>query len=189
MIPNVEMTNAGLKCKGSWDDICDFARELEGVMKECVANEDSIEQFDEWRPRENEDYSDMTERTAEKAAIGEKHVEEEFNGAKQEMKDVEADVKKAFDDVINGGKAGEDIKDSSKHFERLVEAESVRSLRKIEEIIYKKIMLKFNPDYFDTENFSVNLEKNHEDYVLTINVTDEDNRKSIKDLVKREEEI
>lgn len=189
MSPNIEITNSGLKYDGSWENICDFARNLEGVIKKCVSNEDSIEQYHEWRPRKNEKYKDMTEKTAKEAALKTKDVEKKFNGTKQELKDVEMDLKKSVVDVKNGKSPSKDIKDASKHIERLVEAESVLSLRKMEMIIYEKLMLKFNPDYFDTEDFSVNLEKNHKNYVLRINITDEDRRNTIMNTIMKEEEF
>jgi len=58
--------------------------------------------------------------------------------------------------------------------EILVSAKSLESLRKIEETIYKNLMLKFNPCYFDTEDFSLTINhKKDEGYIFCVNISDE----------------
>lgn len=179
MNPKIETTNAGLKYEGTWKEICDFSRDLDSTFKKCVPNGDSIIEYEKWMPRENEN-GKMEKKTAEEAAMKTKRVEKEFNGTKQEIDDAKKKVKESIEDVKNGKNPGKDLKDASKHIEKLIGAKSVKSLRKMEEIIYEKIMLKFNPCYFDTEEFSVNLKEKGDNYVLTLNITDEEERQRIK---------
>lgn len=186
MKSKLEMTNAGLKYEGSWEDICGFARNLETIIKKCVSNGDSIDKYNDWRPREDED-EDMTEKTAEKASMGRKQVEKDFNGTEKELQDAGKKLKNSVESVKNGNSPSKDIKDASKHISRVMGAKSVKSLRKMEKIIYKSIMLKFNPYYFDTEDFSVNLEEEGQNYILTINVPDEERRRRIKNTVQEED--
>jgi len=186
MNPNVEMTNAGLKYKGSWNDICFFARNLEEAMKKCVPDHECVEQYDEWRPREEEGEDELMVKTAEKAAIKQTGVEERFNGTKKELSEAKGEFKKSLEDVKNGENPSEEIKDASKHIERVVEVKALESLRRMEETIYERIMLRFNPYYFDTEDFSVNLEEKKDNYFLTVNISDEDIRKDVKKLMKEE---
>ncbi len=186
MNPNVEMTNAGLRYKGSWNDICFFARNLQKAMKKCVPDHECVEQYDEWRPREDEGEDELMVKTAEKAAIKPTRVEKRFNGTKRELSDARGEFKKSLEDVKNGKNPSKDIKDASKHIENVVEVKALESLRKMEETIYKRIMLRFNPYYFDTEDFSVNLEAKKGDYFLTVNISDEDMRNDVKKLMKEE---
>lgn len=185
----LEITNAGLKYKGSWEDICGFARDVEEVIEGCVSNGDSVDQYNDWRPREHEDKGDIKEKTADEASLEKKKVEKESNGAKEDLGDAGEKIKDSVENVKNGDSPTGDIKDASKHVGNLVGAKSVKSLRKMEKIIYENIMLSFNPYYFDTEDFSVNLEENGEDYALTINVPDEEIRRRIKDTVKEEDPL
>ncbi len=187
MVSEIEMTNAGFKYHGSWENICNFARNLENVIKKCVTAEDSIERYHEWRPREEEDDKDLKVKTAKEAVVRTKTCEREFNGTKEEIRDAELDLKKSVYDVENGRNPGEDIKDATKHLERILEVKSIQSIRNMEDTIYKWIMLRFNPCYFDTEDFSVNVEGKDDDYSITFNISDEKKRDEIKSILKEEE--
>ncbi len=185
--PNMDKTNAGLEFEGRWKDICIFARTFEKVIEENAPNEQSIEKYHCWRPREEEDEKDLSEKTAENACMDEKKVEKKYNGAKEELASAGEKIKKG----VNGEEAPtENIKEASKKVERLVGAESIKSIRKFERMIYEEVMLRFNPYYFDTEHFSVNLEEisngGEEKYKLTINIPDEELRETVRnELIKR----
>ncbi|MEF8874839.1 MAG: DUF5828 family protein [Candidatus Thermoplasmatota archaeon] len=184
--PNMEDTNAGLEFEGGWKDICIFARTFERVIEENAPGEEAVEEYDQWRPREGEDEQDISEKTAENACLDEKEVEERYNGAKEELESAGEKIKKGVGGEESSTK---NIKKASKKVERLVGAESIKSIRKLEKMIYEEIMLKFNPYYFDTEDFSVNLEKisngGNENYKLTVNIPDEDLRGKIRDELKK----
>ncbi len=239
-----ETTHSGIKIEGDWEDICGFARDLEGILKDSYEKEetsedidDSIEDYNKWRPREEEDENELSKRTAEEASMEEKNVEKDFKGTDEELKEAGEKVKESIngakekgksaivelkDDAsksVNGlvrsepektqknskktdkkskdtgkqAKEGTDktsiekkspsaeLKEASKCINRLVGSKSIKSLRKMEEAIYEEVMLKFNPYYFDTEHFSVNLEEKNEDhYLLTVNIPDEELRQTIK---------
>ena len=187
-------TNAGVVFKGRWNDICAFARDFERVIEKNApdSNEGSIREYDHWRPKVDEDEKDISEKTAENACMDRKKIEKKYNGAKEELKSAGEKIKNG----VNGEEPPtKNIKEASKKVERLVEAESIKSIRKLERMIYKEIMLRFNPYYFDTEEFSVNLEKvNNEKgddqrYKITINIPDEELREKVKDeLIKRVED-
>lgn len=245
-------THSGIKIEGGWENICGFARDLEGILKESYEKEDtaenmddSIEVYNKWRPREGEDEEEISKRTAEEASMEEKNVEKDFKGTDEELKSAGEKVKKSINGAKEKGKsaitelkddasnsvdslvkadqensqkdsnrtdekvkptseetkgninesiqekksAANELKDASKCINRLVGSKSIKSLRKMEEAIYEQMMLKFNPYYFDTEHFSVNLEeKNDDDYLLTVNIPDEELRKTIKKGLKEEKE-
>ncbi len=178
----VEITNSGLKFEGDWEEICDFSEKLEEVMDKYLEDKDEIEDYDDWRPKEKDTEDDVKEKTAEEAAVKEKNIEKDFEGAKEELGEAEEKLADSVHDVLNGIDPSYDLKEALLKIEKVVGVESVRSIRKIEETIYKKLMLKFNPYYFDREDFSVNLErKKDHHYVLTINVTDEKLREHFQD--------
>jgi len=243
-----ETTHSGIKIEGDWEDICGFARDLEEILKESYEKEetledidDSIEDYNKWRPREEEDEKDISKKTAEEASMEEKNVERDFKGTDEELKSAGEKVKESINGAKEKGKSAivelkddasksvnglvkseaeksqkestdeksEDIdkkvigssdentseekspstelKEASKCINRLVGSKSIKSLRKMEEAIYEQVMLKFNPYYFDTEHFSVNLEeKNDDHYLLTVNIPDEDLRRTIKEGLEEE---
>ncbi len=196
----------------------------ESYEKEDSAEDmdDSIEGYNKWRPREEEDEKDIKKKTAEGASMEEKNVEKDFKGTDEELKTAGKKVKEGINGAKEKGKSAiveikeeasdsvnkfvngdsekekkgskddrssaedeksttEELKDASKCINRLVGSKSIKSLRKMEKAIYEQVMLKFNPYYFDTEHFSVNLEEKNEDhYLLTVNIPDDDLRDTIK---------
>ncbi len=234
-----ETTHSGIKIEGDWEEICDFARDLEDILKESYEKKDSaedmdesIEEYNKWRPREEEDEEDISKKTAQEASMEEKNVEKDFKGTDEELKSAGKKVREGINGAKEKGKSAivelkddasesvngiiektqkrsrktdkkpkkrsnetnnenkspaTELKDASKCINRLVGSKSIKSLRKMEEAIYEQVMLKFNPYYFDTEHFSVNLEeKNGDDYLLTVNIPDEELRETIKEGLKEE---
>ncbi|MGM0404791.1 MAG: DUF5828 family protein [Thermoplasmatota archaeon] len=185
--PKVKKINSGVKILGEWEDICDYSRKLESVIEKYSKDKKSVDDFNGWRPREKETKKEVAEKTAEKACMNEKQVEKDFNGTDRELEEASENIKKTVDDISNGSNPGKGIKDASKNIGKVIGAKSIKSIRKMEKTIYERIMLKFNPFYFDTEEFSVNLEdKNGNGYVLTFNIPDEDLRKKIINSLKDE---
>ncbi len=182
----VEIINSGVKITDIWDNICEFCREIEDVLEEFVSDSEEIEDFDDWRPREDESTTELKERTAEQASLRERKVEEDFEGAEKELSKASEKVSNSVKEIVNNGKPGKELKDASKKISNLIEAESLGSIRKMEKAIYKKFVLKFTPYYFDTEDLSINLEKNGGDkYTLTVNILDEEAREEIQQYVER----
>ncbi len=178
----VEKTNSGLKLEGSWDEITELCFGLEKVLIKYVSDHDEIKRYDEWMPRVEENEEILQEKTVEDASMNEQKVEKEFEGTEEELDKAEDKIKESFHDIANGESPVRDLKEALKEIETLIGAKSIESLRKVEKTIYKSLMLKFNPSYFDTEDFSVSLEhKDEDDYIFCINVTDEDLRSHIQD--------
>jgi len=98
------------------------------------------------------------------------------------LTEAEEKMVESIEDVKDGVNPSKDLKAALLEIEKVLGVESIRSMRKIEKTIYKKLMLKLNPYYFDTEDFSVNLEiERNGIYCLSINVTDESLRKHFQE--------
>ncbi|MFP3871550.1 MAG: DUF5828 family protein [Candidatus Aenigmatarchaeota archaeon] len=189
----VEYTHAGVEFRGDWDEVCIFARSLETVMEENSSDEEAVEKYNKWRPREKEDEKDITKKTVEEASIEKKGVEDGYDGPKEELEKAGEKIKKGVAETVkiddsDEGSSTEKIKRASKNIERLVGAESIRSIRKLEKLIYQGLMLRFNPCYFDTEEFSISFKKGNggdgdaKAYVLAINISDD----GLRDKVQKE---
>ncbi len=178
----MEITNSGLKFEGNWHEIVLFAHVLAHFLKDTAPHRESVEEYEEWMPEEDEDEEDMIEKTADEACLDHYQVEDDFNGVHDELRDAEHKLKDSINDIAHGESPTKDLSEAAKDIEILVAAESIISLRKLERSIYKHIMLKFNPYYFDTEDFSVNLKKTREDrYALSINISDDELRKKVQE--------
>ncbi|MFP4116850.1 MAG: DUF5828 family protein [Candidatus Aenigmatarchaeota archaeon] len=168
----VEATNSGVKAEGSWDEICQFLRDFESTTEETEPDK-AVEELNRWRPREDEEDGKVVEKTAEEASMKKRGVEEKSNGTKEDLKEAEKNLANSVK-VKRGESPQKELKSASEKIARAISVKSIESLRKAEEFIYEKFMIKFNSCYFDTGKFSVNLkrEKNGE-YSTKINIPDE----------------
>ncbi len=182
--PKTKETNVGVKAEGTWDEICDFFRKFESLVKDHL-DEDSVERLDKWRPRECESRKDMKKKTAEEACIRKRKVEEEVEedcgSDKEEFKEGVKEIAKSVKEIGNGKKAKEDFANGAKKVSKSVESKSIEEARSVEKKIYENVMLKMNPYYFDSEDVSVNFKKGKSgDYVIRVNTTNEELRKDLK---------
>lgn len=184
MEENIEETNSGVRKKGDLKDIAEFTEEVEEVM-DGEADEESVEKFREWRPREEDGRSDLQRKTVEAASINRKEAEKESNGVK--------DIAKAGEETVKAGKKlgkgespGSEVKDASKKAVRPIYSGSAKITRKLERKIYSGLMLKFNPYFFDTEDFSVDLRDRENDYVIDVDVSDKSSRDALKERLARD---
>ncbi|MFP3871551.1 MAG: DUF5828 family protein [Candidatus Aenigmatarchaeota archaeon] len=176
----IEVTNSGVQFKGGWKEVCHFARSVEDAMEKGRPDEESLQDYEDWRPREEEDIEELSEKTAKKACIKKKKVEKEYNGAKEELDRAGRRIKNSV-----SKNSAENFKKASKSLERVFEAGSIKTIRILEKMIYSQIMLRFNPCYFDTDFFSVNLEESGEgkkkDYRFSVNISDDRLRERVKE--------
>jgi len=183
---DLKPTNSGISYLGNWDEIVLFSHVLAKFLEKSAPHQDAVEEYEEWMPKDPDDDKDMKEKTADEACIEETQVEKDFNGANEELKDAQNKLKDSVKDIANGENPAKDLGKAAKDIKRLVGAGSLKSLRILEKSIYKHIMLNFNPYYFDTEDFSVNLHKIAEEkYKLAINISDEDLKKKVQDRFKK----
>jgi len=181
----VKKVNSGIQLTGNWDDICNGSKTMEEVIQRFSDNKKSVDNFNGWRPRETDTEKEIAEKTAEKACINEKQIERDFDGTEGELEKAGKNIKKSMDDIYHRKNPKDGLKNASKIIGKVIGVKSVSSIRKIEKLIYEHIMLKFNPYYFDTEDFSVSLEKNKsiigdKRYKLTLNNNDEKFRRELK---------
>ncbi len=188
MSENLEETNAGVKKKGNWKEVAKFGQKVEEVMEESDIDESSVEEFQEWRPKTDEAENDMKKKTVERASMNEKRVEEESNGVRNDIKDASEKAAEAGKKAAHRENPEPEIKEASKGVLRPFFAKSIEYLRDLEEDIYSKIMLKFNPFYLDTEDLTVDFRaKRDGDYEMDVNVSGNGAREKIKRELREEE--
>lgn len=181
----IEETNSGVRKKGDLEDIAEFTEEVEEIMEEEEADERSVEKFREWRPRREDGDRDLEKKTVEAASINRKEAEEESNGVK--------DIAEAGEKTVKAGKKlgnvqnpEDEVKDASRKFVRPLYSATAKLTRKLEQKIYSDLMLKFNPYFFDTEDFSADLRDRDDDYVIDVDVSDKSRRDALKKRLVRD---
>jgi len=169
----LEHTNAGLKVEGELEEVAQVARKIEEKLESSDVKRESIECFNEWRPREEDSEKDVKEKTIKQAVITKKDVE-------KDVEHIEEKLSYSIRDIQNS--ATEKSESVSKLVFKLAFSKTVKVTRKTEALIYSKLMLKFNPYYFDSHDLSANLKCDQKDnYCLDINLMEENARKRLKE--------
>ncbi len=166
----IEMTNSGISLTGDWEDICSFAKDFENVIRDTEASNRTLSRYSNWRPRRDDSQEDIKQKTVDEAKL--------------DIKDLErSGFSKKVDDMCDREDIGNLIAVTSKAVKGLYLG-SARYFSKIEELIYRNIMLKYNPYYFDGIEFSANLRLNNKkDCRLKVNFTDESMHDRVKQIV------
>ncbi len=166
----IELTNSGVRLKGPWDQVCDFAKGFENVIKKTDMGEQTLSKYQYWRPRKNDSEDDIKRKTVEEAKIN--------------IKDVKnSKIAKKVNEI--SGSKDDIIKNTTSKAIKTIYFESVKCFIKMEEIVYGKLMLNFNPYFFDREEFSANLRvKDKNRCEFNINFNDDDLRNQVKTFVK-----
>lgn len=149
----VEEDNFGYTLEGSWDDIVDFGESISDAFHRSDVKDETAEEWDSWRPRNEEEHSDLREKTVEKAKM------DEGDDAGR-MADAAAEhLSKSREKTVEGdlGEAAENVGESAKSAGKAMEGAGRDAIRKVEDVVYRHIA-KTNPLYFDSEDFNASLE-------------------------------
>ena len=174
----LEETNSGVRKEGDIEEVAEFAREVEEGLEDEVS-EESIREFEEWRPREEDGKKDIERKTVEAASINTSSVEEESKGVK-DLSEAGKNTVKAGKKIVRRQKPNSELKEASKKVKRPLESGSRKVARSFEHQVYSK-MTKFNPFFFDVQEFSADLRANKDgSYSMEVNVPDSKKRGYLK---------
>lgn len=187
----MQQTVSGFKFEGRWKDVVNKGEELTEAMKDADAEESAFSDWDEWRPREEESYAaEVKQKTVEKASVKQNRVESKGKTARAEAEDAVQDVGSAMTEATRG-----EVDEASKHTREAVGAfllsmdTAVRkSVRTVEHVIYKHIVARANPYYFDGQLVSASLNKKRSlrsekgnTYQLAVTINDDEVFDHLKD--------
>lgn len=177
---SVEETNSGVKKKGDWKEIAEFGEEVESVVEES-ADESSVEKFSEWRPQIEESERDIKRKTVDEAVVSEKKLEKESNGF-GDLKDASGKAAEAGKKAAKRGNPENEIKEASKDVAKPFYSGIIKLFRNLENFVYSKIVLKLNPYYLDTQDFSADIRhKRKGEFEMSVDAPKEDMRKDLKE--------
>ncbi|SIR32264.1 hypothetical protein SAMN05421858_2247 [Haladaptatus litoreus] len=192
----MEESVAGFKEQGDWVTIVEHGERItEALTEEGVEDSDSdFEEWNDWRPKVHERLrEDVKEKTAEQASPSEgegekagKSPSEDVDAAGDELKDSMSEL--ADGDVENAVKEGQE---SVERATRAVDTAGRKALRAVEETVYKHVMTKVSPVYFDNELISANVERTRDTdqrYVFEVNVNQDDLKDRVRDRLEEYEE-
>ena len=176
----VKETNSGVKKKGDWKNIADFSEKVEEALKDSAAK-DSVKELSEWRPRTEEAEGDIQKKTVDTAVIDENKLEKESNGVKEDLKDASKNAAEAGKKAAEKKNPEKEVAKASENVARPFYSKIAQAFRNFENFVYRHIVLKFNPYYLDTDDFSVDMKSNgNGEYEMDVKVPDEETRKDLK---------
>jgi hypothetical protein len=180
MDEDVEETNSGVKKRGSWKEIAEFGEEVEDAVKDS-AWEQSVEKFEDWRPRAEESERDVKKKTVDKAVLNEKELEKESNGVTEDLKDASGKAAEAGRKAVKRKNPEKEVRDASKDVAKPFYSKLAQIFRAIENFVYSNIVLTLNPYYLDTEDFSADIKHRKDgEFEMDISAPREQQRENLK---------
>ncbi|MDZ7688508.1 MAG: DUF5828 family protein [Halobacteriales archaeon] len=149
----VEEDSFGYSLEGSWDEVVRFGEEIISAFEEHGVEQETISEWDAWRPRSGEQEGEMRNKTVEKAKV------EKGNKPSEDVAETAKNLSETGKKTTKGeiGEAAEKASEASKSAGKAVEDASRGVVRAVEDKVYHRIT-KTNPMYFDSENFNASLE-------------------------------
>jgi hypothetical protein len=176
----VEETNSGVKKRGNWAEITEFGEKVEDVIQDS-AGKSSIGKFSDWRPRIEESERDVKQKTVDKAVLTEKEIEKDSNGV-EDLKEASGKAAKAGKKAVKAENPEHEIRDASKNAAKPFYSGIAKIFRRLENLIYSKIVLKLNPYYLDTEDFSADIKhRKGGEFEMGVSAPKKDMRKDLKE--------
>lgn len=180
----VSKTNSGVRAEGDLDSVAETAEEAEKVMKTEKVSEDSINDFNDWRPRTEDEKDDLKQKTVDKASIDTKKPEEKAKGFKKDISEASQKAKNS----VKKEETGKEVLKASETFANPFLSQIVGLIRKTEKTLYSKLMLKFNPYFFDSGDLSADIEeKRNGKYKMDINISEKETREAVQENLGKED--
>lgn len=177
----VVQTNTGIKAKGDMREVADFTEEMKDALEKVSEDEESVEDFDYWRPEEGDDEKEIKNRTVSLESISRRKLEE----GSDKTSERDSDPNEEFEGKnrkLDRSKKGEMILGLVEIHKKLLKpivSGSLRFIRGTEELIYR-FMMNFNPYYFNSKKFSVSLEKDDDQFEIAFNSPEKDYRRTMR---------
>lgn len=190
----VEETLSGFKERGTWAEVVEFGERVARALRDAGADEEAVEEFDEWRPKAHDRMDEeVSEKTADQASVGE-------GAGEMAGEDPEEDLQTAGEELSESYKKLEEADTESAverwrasmgYVARAADTAGRKALRAVEESVYRTVMTQVAPYYFDNELVSANLSRSRsqEEFVLEVNITDDERKEAVAEELIDYEEI
>lgn len=184
----METSVSGFKQQGCWADIVEHGERITAALVELELTDTDFEEWNEWRPKADDRLNeDVNEKTAKKAVVDKGKGERKGHSPNEDL--VKAGRKLSDTGQRNSPQeAAADVQDSVSYTARALDTLSRKAMRLLENSVYKHIMTKISPYYFDNELISANISRtsklgeDHPEFILEVDINDD----TLKDKVAAE---
>jgi hypothetical protein len=180
----VEESVSGFEVRGGWVDVVEHGERVVRALKDLDEGDESVdsealEAFDEWRPKSHERLDeDVNEKTADQASVGEGKGEKAGKDPDEDLQTAGEKLTESYENLDEPDEAVDKWGESVDYVRRAADSAGRKAVRTVEDAVYRNVMTRIAPYYFDNELVSANLQRVSRDdrpeYVFEINVNDDD---------------
>jgi len=180
----VEESVSGFKTRGGWVDIVEHGERIVRAVKDLDDEGESVDgealaEFDEWRPKSHERLDeDVNEKTADQASVAEGEGEQAGKDPDEDLQTAGEKLSESYESLEDPDEAVDKWSESIDYVTRAADSAGRKAVRTVEDAVYRNVMTRIAPYYFDNELFSANLSRVESDdrpeYVFEVNVNDDD---------------
>lgn len=189
---------SGFVARGTWEDVVEHGERITRALREAGAHESHPAAFAEWidwRPKVHERIEEeVSEKTAEQASVTEGGGERAGKSADEDLQTAGERLSESYEKLEEDDAEGavEKWQDSLDYVARAADTAGRKAIRKVEDTVYRNVMTQVAPYYFDNDLISANIQRvrSQEEFVLEVNVNDEELKDGVRDhLLSYEEDI
>jgi hypothetical protein len=180
----VEESVSGFEVRGGWVDVVEHGERVVRALKDLAeegetVDREALEAFDEWRPKSHERLDeDVNEKTADQASVTEGEGEKAGKQPDEDLQTAGEKLTESYESLDEPDEAVDKWGESVNYVARAADSAGRKAVRTVEGAVYRNVMTKIAPYYFDNELISANLQRVGDDdrpeYVFEINVNDDD---------------
>jgi hypothetical protein len=180
----VEESVSGFEVRGGWVDVVEHGERVVRALKDLAeegenVDRETLEAFDEWRPKSHERLDeDVNEKTADQASVTEGEGEKAGKQPDEDLQTAGEKLTESYESLDEPDEAVDKWGESVNYVARAADSAGRKAVRTVEGAVYRNVMTKIAPYYFDNELISANLQRVGDDdrpeYVFEINVNDDD---------------
>jgi len=177
----MEESVSGFKLRGSWVDVVEHGERISRALRDIGEDVDgeALAEFDDWRPKSHERLDeDVNEKTAAQARVAEGKGEKEGKDPDEDLQTAGEKLAESYDRLDDPDEAVDKWGESIDYVARAADSASRKAVRKVEDAVYRNVMTRMSPYYFDNGLISANIRRvkseNGPEYVFEVNVNDDD---------------
>lgn len=184
---DMEETLSGFKITGSWGDVVEHGERITYALRDLGVDDpddetwdyhEAFHDWDEWRPKAHEVIDDdVNEKTAEQASVDEGKGEAAGQAPNEDVQTASQKLGESYEKLgeDDSQAAVEKWSESLDYVKRAADSAGRKLLRSFEDTVYRKVMTRFTPYYFDNTLISATItrKRRSEEFVFEVNINDD----------------
>jgi len=178
----MEESVSGCKARGGWVDVVEHGERVVRALRDLAeegesVDRDALEAFDEWRPKSHERLDEeVNEKTADQASVGEGDGEKAGKDPDEDLQTAGEKLTESYRNLEHPDEAVDKWGESLDYVARAADSAGRKAIRTVEDTVYRNVMTRVAPYYFDNGLVSANLQRvsdGRPEYVFEVNVNDD----------------